>query len=56
MKTVKVTVKAETHRHKGELCEPGQEIEVTPQQAKWLQDRDVIEKVKASSLPPESGD
>jgi len=41
-KTVTVKLKKE-HHHQGEKKDPGDEIEVTPSQAKWLQDRDIIE-------------
>ena len=39
---MKVTLK-QPHTHAGKPCQPGDEIDVTPEQAKWLAEQGVIE-------------
>lgn len=43
---VKVTVKADGHRHGGKPVKPGETIEVLPRQAEALAKRGIIEAVK----------
>jgi len=43
LEKVKVTVKSETHTHAGELCKPGDVIEVWEDTADWLVENGAVE-------------
>ncbi len=45
-KKIKVTVKVDNHTDSGQLCKPGDVIEVWPDTAEWLEELGVIEPVK----------